>query len=84
MNWKIVVRIPKPPTKIGGFAFWRYRKVITKTGVELYRWYQMGITELEDLKWVLEFYRQEQYPMWFVGAELQTAKAWFKELKEMS
>ncbi len=55
--------------------------MITRTGVELYRWYKMGITDLVDLQWVLEFYRggEHKFPMWFVGAELQTAKEWFSK-----
>lgn len=54
--------------------------MLTVTGVQLYRWYQMNITDLEDLQWLLSFYRNgEEFPMYFVGAELQSAKEWYSK-----
>jgi len=34
---------------------------ITVTGAQLYRWYQMGITDPLDLQWLVEFYLHEKF-----------------------
>ena len=51
--------------------------MITVTGVQLYRWYQLGIVEIEDLQWLLWFYHHGEWPRMIVSAELQTARRWF-------
>lgn len=53
--------------------------MITVTGVQLYRWYQQGITELEDLQWLLWFNHKGEWPLVIVGAELQTARKYFEK-----
>ncbi len=36
---------------------------ITVTGVQLYNWYQMGITDTGDLQWLTEFYLHMSFPL---------------------
>ena len=45
----------------------------TTTGVQLYRWQQMGITDPKDLQWLLEFYHHVSLSVVLVQASLQEA-----------
>lgn len=49
----------------------------TVTGVQLYWWYQMGITDPVDLQWLLEFYFHTSYKIVFVKASLREARRYF-------
>lgn len=52
--------------------------MITTTDVQLYRWYKMGITDVNDLKWLLWFYHHGEWPLSIVSASLQSAREYFK------
>ncbi len=51
---------------------------ITVTGVQLYRWYQMGITDPKDLQWLTEFYLKQTYKLVIIKFALQEAKRYFR------
>lgn len=44
--------------------------MITVTGLQLRKWYEMGITGPEDLQWLLSFYRNEDWSLNIVRAVL--------------
>jgi len=48
--------------------------MLSTTGVRLYHWYEMGITEYEDLQWCLEFYSTQKWPLSIIGSALAEAK----------
>ena len=55
--------------------------MLTVTGVRLYKWFEMGIFDLEDLQWLLKFYHNEDLPLALVGAALsETRDAWPEKL----
>lgn len=44
--------------------------MLTTTGVQLVRWYRMGVTDPEDLQWLLWFYTNHDWRLALVRAEL--------------
>lgn len=51
--------------------------MITPIGARLYRWYQMGIEDIEDLQWLLEFYEHQLWSKSIVGFTLMEARQYF-------
>ena len=55
--------------------------MMTVTGVRLFNWFRMGITDLEDLQWLLNFYHREDLPICLIGSALiETREAWPEKL----
>ena len=55
--------------------------MLTVTGVRLYRWFEMGVFDLEDLQWLLKFYHNEDLPLALIGGALtETWRAWPEKL----
>ena len=52
---------------------------ITVTGVQLYRWYQMGITDPEDLCWLTEFYLKETHGVPSVMFSIQEVRRYMEK-----
>lgn len=56
------------------------RMVITQTGAILHRWYEMGITDCEDLLWLMEFYQVGHGSGWncnLLMAEMRSAREYY-------
>ena len=52
---------------------------VSVTGVYLYRWYQMGITDPKDLMWLIDFYRHERWTSEnLIMAAMMTAKTFIE------
>ena len=59
--------------------------MLTVTGVRLFNWFQMGITDLEDLQWLLNFYHREDLPICLIGSALIEAReAWPERLGRLT
>lgn len=52
--------------------------MVTQAGVQFYRWYQMGITDAEDLVWLMKFYFNEEWPKVIALASLTTAMRYYE------
>jgi len=53
--------------------------MISVTGVQLYRWYQMGITDTKDLQWLLEFYCKIELSCVIIDFNITEVKRWYDE-----
>lgn len=53
--------------------------MITVTGVQLYRWYKMGIVDYEDLQWLLQFYHNIRFPLGHIGNSVMCGRRYFDE-----
>lgn len=54
---------------------------ISVTGVQLYRWYKMGISDPEDLQWLAEFYLHQTHPLVGITASIQEVRRYMGEIQ---
>lgn len=55
--------------------------MVSVTGVRLARWYEMGITDYEDLQWLLEFYYRIEMPLSVLGGALVEGRRALTEVR---
>ena len=53
--------------------------LISVTGVQLYRWHEQGITDIDDLQWLCNFYCKVELSRVIIMFNITQVQRWYDE-----